>query len=120
MSRTIRRKGWTYWESTDRRMVGNNPLFGNKGWIMKSDSVNEAYRYWMAGESLYYENVAEIIHRDIKKSWRRDAHKSYLTYNKYGIRSKQRAGLKKVMEGFEYLVDEKAIMKSDRGIAEWE
>lgn len=120
MSRTTRRTGWTYWESNKRYAVENNPLFGNKGWIMKSDVVNEAYRSWMAGEPVsIWDDVSAFIHRDLKKGWRYEAHRGYLEYNKFAIRAKQRAALHKVMLGDDYLLDERSVIKRDRGISEW-
>ncbi|AHY25358.1 hypothetical protein PS2_112 [Serratia phage PS2] len=118
MSRTIRRKGWNYWESAAHDAVKNNPLFGNKGWIIRANMPIE-YQRAIAGQCMIVDDVASFIHRDLHQNYRQDSYKYWLDYKDSGIRTKQRNALKKVMEGFEYPVDEKSIIKAHRGIAEW-
>lgn len=116
MSRTTRRKGWTYWESNKHEAVNNNPLFGNRGWI--NQSMPEGYQYAINGVRQGFKSVRTFIHRDLKKGWRDEAHKGYLEYNKFCIRGKQRKALHDVMLGDDYTLDEKSIIKADRGISE--
>ena len=114
MSRTIRRKGWTYWESNQREAVENNPLFGNRGWI--NSSMPESYKYAING--VYdIKDVASFIHRDLKKGWRYDEYMNWIDSST--MRPKQRAALSKVLRGEEYMFDERSELKRCRGIAEW-
>lgn len=74
MSRTIRRKGWTYWKSAKREAALRNSFFGNRAWI--NESLPEDYRYRINDVPGLCE--AEYIHRDLGKQFRQNVYMGVL------------------------------------------
>lgn len=107
MSRTIRRKGWNYFESAKYVASHQNPY----QWVGKTMTYVGAEDH--LGLELWENDIAKFIHRDLKSGWQTHTYKKYIDCH---VRRYQKRELNQVRKGYEYNFNERAQIRFDRGM----